>query len=173
MTCEPKQCPIHFGVRIFGDRWSLIIVRDMLFRGSTRFQDFLDAAEGISTNVLSDRLSRLEAQQIISRQRDPANGRQVLYELTEKGRDLLPVLLAVIGWADKYAPETSISKEMGERIRTDPSGVQDELRAAVERSDPGAVMSLLFGGSGGAQVNSPGGRGRSGGTGFLTQSRKK
>ena len=154
MIGEPKQCPIHFGVRIFGDRWSLIIVRDMLFRGSTRFQDFLDAAEGISTNVLSDRLSRLEAQQIISRQRDPANGRQVLYELTEKGRDLLPVLLAVIGWADKYAPETSISREMGERIRTDPSGVQDELRAAVESSDSGAVLTLLFGEPGCAQVNS-------------------
>ena len=155
MACEPKQCPVHFGVRIFGDRWSLIIVRDMLFRGSTRFQDFLDAAEGISTNVLSDRLSRLEAQQIISRQRDPANGRQVLYELTEKGKDLLPILLAVIGWAEKYAPETSISSEMGERIRTDLSGVQNELRAAVEHSGSGAILSLLFGESGGAEINSP------------------
>jgi DNA-binding HxlR family transcriptional regulator len=68
-----------------------------MFRGSTRFQDFLDASEGISTNVLSDRLSRLEAQQIISRQKDPANGRRVIYELTDKGKDLLPILLAVIG----------------------------------------------------------------------------
>ena len=155
MIYEPKQCPIHFGMRVFGDRWSLLIVRDMMFRGSTRFQDFLNAREGISTNVLSDRLSRLEAQQIISRQKDPANGRQVLYELTEKGKDLLPILLAVIGWAEKYAPETGISSDMGERIRNDLSGVRDELLEAVEHSGSRAVLPLLFGESGDAQIESP------------------
>ena len=60
-----------------------------------------------------NRLSRLEAQQIISRRRDPANGRRVLYGLTDKGKDLLPVMLAVIGWAEKYDPETRISSELG------------------------------------------------------------
>ena len=75
MIYEPNQCPIRFGLDVFGDRWSLLIIRDMMFRGSTRFQDILDASEGISTNVLSDRLSRLEAQQMISRQKDPTDGR--------------------------------------------------------------------------------------------------
>ena len=66
MIYEPNQCPIRFGLGVFGDRWSLLVVRDMMFCGRTRFQDFLDAGEGISSNILSDRLSRLESQQIIS-----------------------------------------------------------------------------------------------------------
>ena len=156
MIYEPKQCPIRFGLGVFGDRWSLLIIRDMLFRGFTRFQDFLDAGEGISTNVLSNRLSRLEAQQIVSRRKDPANGRQVLYELTDKGKDLLPVMLAVIGWAEKYDPETHISIEMGERIRTDFTKVRDEMLAAIEHSKSSPVMPLLRGEIADAQVESPG-----------------
>ena len=133
-----------------------MIIRDMMFRGSTRFQDFLDAGEGISTNVLSDRLSRLEAQQIISRQRDPDNGRKVLYRLTGKGKDLLPVMLAVIGWAEKYDPETRISGEMGERIRTDLLGVRDELLAAMEDSSSSLVLPLLHGAIFETQIEAPG-----------------
>ena len=142
---QPNQCPIRYGVGVFGDRWSLLIIRDMMFRGSTRFQDFLDASEGISTNVLSDRLSRLEAQQIISRQKDPANGRRVIYELTDKGKDLLPILLAVIGWAEKYDPETRISSDMGERVRIDLFSVRDEILAAIEHSSSSPVLELLLG----------------------------
>ena len=145
MIYEPNQCPIRFGLGVFGDRWSLLIIRDMMFRGSTRFQDFLDADEGISTNVLSDRLSRLEAQEIISRRKDPANGRRVLYQLTGKGKDLLPVLLAVIGWAEKYDPETKISGEVGERIRTDLCGVRDDILAAMENSGASTFMPYLLG----------------------------
>ena len=156
MIYEPSQCPIRFGLGVFGDRWSLLIIRDMMFRGSTRFQDFLDAGEGISTNVLSDRLSRLEAQRIISRQRDPANGRRVLYELTEKGKDLLPVMLAVIGWAEKYDPETRISGELGWRIRADLLAVRDEILALMEHPESTSVMPLLRGAIADAQVESPG-----------------
>ena len=134
MIYEPKHCPIRYVMGVFGDRWSLLIIRDMMFRGSTRFQDFLDADEGISTNILSDRLSRLEAQQIISRQRDPANGRQVLYRLTDKGRDLLPVMLAVIDWAEKYDPDTSVSNEFAERVRLDLNAVRDEMFDVMEKS---------------------------------------
>ncbi len=134
MIYEPKHCPIRFVMGVFGDRWSLLIVRDMMFRGSTRFQDFLDADEGISTNILSDRLSRLEAQQIITRQRDPANGRQVLYALTDKGRDLLPVMLAVIDWAEKYDPDTHVSPEFAEQLRLDVDAVRDAMFDAMERS---------------------------------------
>ena len=156
MIYEPNQCPIRFGLGVFGDRWSLLIIRDMMFHGSTRFQDFLRADEGISTNVLSDRLSRLEAQQIISRQKDPTNGRQVLYDLTDKGKDLLPVMLAIFGWAEKYDPETMIPSETGERIRTDLLGVRDELLAAMEHSDSSAVLPLLLASTANAQVQPAG-----------------
>ena len=156
MIYEPNQCPIRFGLGVFGDRWSLLIIRDMMFHGSTRFQDFLRADEGISTNVLSDRLSRLEAQQIISRQKDPTNGRQVLYDLTDKGKDLLPVMLAIFGWAEKYDPETVIPSETGERIRTDLLGVRDELLAAMEHSDSSAVLPLLLASTADAEVQPAG-----------------
>ena len=145
MIYEPKQCPIRYGLGVFGDRWSLLIIRDMMFRGSTRFRDFLDADEGISTNVLSDRLSRMEAQQIISRERDPTNGRQILYELTDKGKDLLPVMLAVFAWAEKYDPETRVSHELAERIRTDLFEVCGEALAAMEHAGQGAILPLLNG----------------------------
>ena len=157
MIYEPKHCPIRFVMGVFGDRWSLLIIRDMMFRGSTRFQDFLDADEGISTNILSDRLSRLEAQEIISRQRDPANGRQVLYALTDKGRDLLPVMLAVIDWAEKYDPDTHVSGEFAERVRLDLYAVRDEMFDAMERSksSPNAPrpIDIISGG----RIESPGG----------------
>ena len=143
MIYEPNQCPIRYGLGVFGDRWSLLIVRDMMFRGSTRFRDFADADEGISTNVLSDRLSRLEAQQIISRQRDPANGRQVLYELTDKGKDLLPVMLAIFAWAEKHDPETRVSPELAERIRTDLFEVCGEALDAMEQTGRGDILPLL------------------------------
>ena len=155
MIYEPKQCPIRFGLGVFGDRWSLLIIRDMMFRGHTRFQDFMGSGEGISTNVLSDRLSRLEAEQIISRQRDPANGRRVIYRLTDKGKDLLPVMLAVIGWAEKYDPETNISGEIGERIRTDMAGVRDEILAAMESSSSIPVIPYLQGTIDDGQALSP------------------
>ena len=125
MTYEPKQCPIRFVMGVFGDRWSLLILRGMMFRGSARFQDFLEADEGIATNIPSDRLTRLEAQQIISRERDPADGRQVPYQLTSKGRDLLPIMLAVISWAEKHDPETNVSHEFAEQVRADLFGVRD------------------------------------------------
>ena len=124
MIYEPKQYPIRFVMGVFGDRWSRMIIRDMMFRGSTRFQDFLEADEGIATNILSDRLTRLEAQQVISRERDPADGRQVLYQLTGKGRDLLPIMLAVISRAEKHDPETNVSHEFAENARADLFGVR-------------------------------------------------
>ncbi len=144
MIYEPKQCPVRYVMGVFGDRWSLLIIRDMMFRGSARFQDFLKAGEGISTNILSDRLSRLEAQEIITRQRDPANGRQVLYELTEKGSDLLPVMLAAIEWAEKYDPETDVSHEFAERVRTDMFGVRDEMLDAMRKpaASPGSPRPI-------------------------------
>lgn len=136
MIYEPNKCPIRFGVGVFGDRWSLLIIRDMMFRGFTRFQDFLESGEGISTNILSDRLSRFEAQKIVSRQKDPDNGRQILYELTDEGKDLLPVMLAIIGWAEKHDAETNVSNEFAERIRTDLFTVRDEMLEEMEHSNP-------------------------------------
>jgi DNA-binding HxlR family transcriptional regulator len=92
-------CPLNASVEILGDRWSLLIIRDMMLRGFNSYKQFLDSYEGIATNILADRLARLEANAIIARQPDPADGRKIIYRLTSKGMDLAPVLTEMVLWA--------------------------------------------------------------------------
>src|SRR3979490_3464478 len=91
-TKRRSGCPLNASVEMLGDRWSLLIPRDMMLRGSRSFKEFLTSYEGIATNILSDRLKRLIAHGIIATQEDPSDGRQLIYVLTPKGLDLAPVL---------------------------------------------------------------------------------
>jgi len=86
-------------VEILGDRWSLLIIRDMMLRGFRTYKEFLDSYEGIATNILADRLRKLIAHGIITTQRNPSDGRKVIYSLTPKGIDLAPVLTEMVLWA--------------------------------------------------------------------------
>jgi DNA-binding HxlR family transcriptional regulator len=95
---EKSGCPISYSLDIFGDRWTLLVLRDLILHGKTRFAEFLSSDEGIASNILSDRLGRLEAQDIIVRERDPDDRRQKLYRVTEKGLSLTPVLLEIAAW---------------------------------------------------------------------------
>jgi DNA-binding HxlR family transcriptional regulator len=92
-------CPLNASVEILGDRWSLLIIRDMMLRGFRSYKEFLESFEGIATNILADRLRRLEAHGIITSERDPADGRKLIYLLTAKGIDLAPVLTEMVLWA--------------------------------------------------------------------------
>ncbi len=92
-------CPISTSLEIFGDRWSLLIVRDLMFSGCSSFREFATAGEGIATNILADRLERLEGAGIISRFVDKSDGRKAVYRLTRKGIDLAPMLVEMIIWA--------------------------------------------------------------------------
>jgi len=84
---------------MLGDRWSLLIVRDMMLRGSRTFKEFLESHEGIASNILADRLRKLAAYGIIATQQDPSDGRKLIYLLTKKGIDLAPVLTEMVLWA--------------------------------------------------------------------------
>jgi DNA-binding HxlR family transcriptional regulator len=95
-------CPLSTCLDIFGDRWSLLIVRDLMFSGLRTFRAFSAAGEGIATNILSDRLKRLEDEGIIRRARSLDDGREVVYALTDKGLDLAPVLVEMVLWAARY-----------------------------------------------------------------------
>jgi DNA-binding HxlR family transcriptional regulator len=86
-------------VEILGDRWSLLIIRDMMLVGSRTYKEFMDSYEGIATNILADRLRKLEAHGIINTERDPADGRRLIYLLTAKGINLAPVLTEMVLWA--------------------------------------------------------------------------
>src|SRR5215475_1250156 len=92
-------CPLNASVEMLGDRWSLLIIRDMMVRGYKTFKEFLSSDERIATNILSDRLQRLESHGIVTAQRDSTDGRKVFYLLTEKGMDLAPVLTEMVLWA--------------------------------------------------------------------------
>jgi DNA-binding HxlR family transcriptional regulator len=94
-----SECPLNASVEMLGDRWSLLIIRDMMLRGSRTYKEFLDCYEGIATNILADRLRKLVAYGIITTKRDPADGRKLIYLLTAKGIDLAPVLTEMVLWA--------------------------------------------------------------------------
>src|SRR5258708_2564136 len=89
-------------LEVFGDRWSLLIVRDLMVRGYRTFKEFQEAGEGIATNILSDRLKKLEAAGIINPERERSDGRKINYRLTEKGIDLAPALLELLVWGARH-----------------------------------------------------------------------
>jgi DNA-binding HxlR family transcriptional regulator len=97
---KPRSgCPLNASVEMLGDRWSLLIIRDMMLQGAHTYKAFLKSYEGIATNILADRLRKLAAYGIITTQPDPSDGRKVIYLLTKKGIDLAPVLTEMVLWA--------------------------------------------------------------------------
>jgi DNA-binding HxlR family transcriptional regulator len=93
---------VSISLEVLGDRWSLLIVRDLMVRGFRRFKDFQGSGEGIATNILADRLHRLQAAGIIVPEVEESDARRVNYRLTEKGIDLAPVLLDLLIWAARH-----------------------------------------------------------------------
>ncbi|MGD0990745.1 MAG: helix-turn-helix domain-containing protein [Candidatus Sulfotelmatobacter sp.] len=94
-----SACPLNASVEMLGDRWSLLIIRDMMLRGVQSYKEFLECYEGIATNILADRLRKLIEYGIIATERDETDGRKVIYRLTRKGIDLAPVLTEMVLWA--------------------------------------------------------------------------
>ena len=94
-----SECPLNASVEMLGDRWSLLIIRDMMLRGFRTYKEFMECYEGIATNILSDRLKKLVAYGIIAAEPDPSDGRKLIYSLTAKGMDLAPVLTEMVLWA--------------------------------------------------------------------------
>jgi DNA-binding HxlR family transcriptional regulator len=135
MAREPRRsgCPIAISLDLFGDRWSLLIVRDLLFADRCTFKEFAGADERIATNILADRLGRLEGAGIVERRADPADGRKVVYVLTDKGFDLAPVILEMALWAAKHE-DTDAPPAMVSALRRDRARVLRELRARRRRA---------------------------------------
>lgn len=106
-----SACPVACSLDLLGDRWTLLIVRD-LFRGKTRYGEFQAAPEGIPTNILADRLVRLEDAGLISRAAYQNNPPRYAYTLTSKGTDLKPVLAALAGWALRHISRVQPDKQL-------------------------------------------------------------
>lgn len=127
-------CPIDFALELFGDRWTLLIVRDLLVRHKRHFREMMASDEGIASNILTARLKKLEEWGIIERRSDEQNRRQVVYSLTPKGIDLAPVLVEIAIWSSKYDPHTKVNPAWVRRARRDRESLAKETIADfVER----------------------------------------
>ena len=118
-----SACAISSMLDILGDKWSLLIIRDMIFHGKKTYGEFLSSGEKISTNILADRLSLLEKEGIITKEEHPDNKTKFLYELTAKGTELLPVLLEIVIWSSKYLEISDRAKELAKKAAKDRSGL--------------------------------------------------
>lgn len=121
-----SDCPVHFALDAIGDPWTLLIVRDLMFKRRATYTDFLRAGEGISTNILANRLAKIESDGLAVR--DPQTAR---YRLTEKGLALMPILLEMMAWSAAHDPKTGASPAFIERIRADRASLMATLQSAL------------------------------------------
>lgn len=129
-----SDCPLNFGLEIFGDRWSLLIIRDLMFFGKRHYGEFLASAEGISTNILADRLALLKKEKIIREEKDPAHKQKIVYRLTQKGIDLLPVIIEIGLWSEKYCSNLNPGREviLGKARKNRTTGIRQQMKALSE-----------------------------------------
>lgn len=145
---KPRSgCPVSISLEIFGDRWSLLIIRDLMVRGYKTFKEFQESGEGIATNILTDRLRKLEAAGIITAHVEDTDGRRVNYRLTEKGIDLAPVLLELLIWGAQHE-DTGAPCAVIENMAQNREAVLAEVRRRWEVQDPRPFLPR-FGDGGG------------------------
>ena len=129
-----SSCPVSVSLETFGDRWSLLIIRDLMVRGRRTFKEFQASPEGIATNILSGRLRMLRAEGILTGEADAADGRKVNYRLTEKGIDLAPVLLELLIWGARHE-ETGAPCALVASMAENRAGVLAEIRRRWRERD--------------------------------------
>ena len=127
-----SSCPISFGLDIFGDKWTLLIIRDIAFYHRTRFSDFAPN-EHIATNILTDRLTRLEQLGIIKKTRSSEFKNQNIYSVTQKGKDLIPTLVEMTIWGLQYDPKSPANTQFAERLRSEKRQLADEIAKAIDK----------------------------------------
>lgn len=136
-------CPVSISLDTFGDRWSLLIIRDLMVRGLRTFTEFQKSGDGIATNILSDRLQRLAAAKIISTQPDESDGRRVNYRLTKKGIDLAPAMLELLIWGARHE-KTGASCEVIDHIEKNRAKVLAEARRRWRDRDQTPLLPKFF-----------------------------
>lgn len=127
-------CPVSVSLEIFGDRWSLLIIRDLMVRGYKTYKQLQESGEGISTNILADRLQKLKASGIITTEAEQSDGRRVNYRLTEKGIDLAPVLLELLLWGARHE-ETAAPCAVMEYMAANREAILTETRRRWRERD--------------------------------------
>ncbi|WP_231489842.1 helix-turn-helix domain-containing protein [Pedobacter sp. Leaf170] len=127
-----SECPISSSLDIWGDKWSLLIVRDLMLLKACTYGDFLKSEEKIATNILASRLQMLEDNEVILKQEHPDSKAKVLYKLSQKGIDLFPLMVEINLWADKYFTLPAERKKMVEAVKRDKQGFIEEAIASMQ-----------------------------------------
>ncbi|MCH2033856.1 MAG: helix-turn-helix transcriptional regulator [Tenacibaculum sp.] len=128
-----SDCPISYALELFGDKWSLLVIRDLVFDQKKFYKEFLKSKEKIATNILSDRLKKLEAAGIIKSKVYEKIKTQKEYSLTPKGKDLIPVLIEIILWSAKYDENLAVSKDFIQKATTDRREVIQTILAMTNK----------------------------------------
>lgn len=147
---QPRRsdCPINFSLETFGDLWSLLIVRDIVYFGKKTYGEFLESGEGIATNILASRLAHMEQKGILMKQPYAADKRKDIYSLTEKGLDLIPILLELARWGAQHDPQTGAPAEWIALVNADRGRIIRLIRDTVQRGGsifvgPDSVLNAL------------------------------
>ena len=127
-----SDCPITYALDFIGDKWTLVVLRDLIIVRKRQFRDFLASDEKIASNILSSRLKLLEAAGMVTRRGDPEHARHVIYEPSEKGFDLLPTMLEMVRWSAKYDSRTAAPPAIVRRIARDRDAYIAEIRSSEE-----------------------------------------
>jgi len=128
---------VNYGLEAFGDRWALLILRDIIFRGKRTYGEFLKSEEGFATNILANRLVHLVDNGILRRDAHETDGRKDVYSLTEKGLDLIPMLLEMLLWSAKHDPLSEARRilPLVELVRDDNRRISGKVREQVLRGE--------------------------------------
>src|SRR5215475_12962328 len=130
-----SDCPINFALEMFGDPWSLLIIRDIVYFGKKTYGEFLGSEEGMATNILASRLAHLEQQGILVKRPSPSDKRKEEYALTEKGLDLIPVLVEMANWSAMHDPQTAAPAAWIALMRDDKEKMTQLIRQKVQSGD--------------------------------------
>jgi DNA-binding HxlR family transcriptional regulator len=141
-------CPINFAVEMFGDTWSLLIVRDMIALGKKTFGEFLDSEERIGPSVLAERLAHLEQRGVIAKKPDTADKRKVIYTLTAEGLQVIPIVYEFAKWGSMASPNPQAPESWFKSLEYDKEAVLTLWREAVESGSsffvgPNSVVAKL------------------------------
>jgi DNA-binding HxlR family transcriptional regulator len=145
-----SDCPINFALETFGDTWSLLIIREMVYFGKKTYGEFLELEEGIATNILASRLAQLEQKGILVKKPSETDKRKEVYSLTEKGLDLIPILLELASWGAQHDPQTGAPQEWIALVNANKKKMIRLIRETVQRgssifSGPDSVVKQLAG----------------------------
>ncbi len=128
-----SHCAISMALDAVGDKWSLLILRDLMFTDKRSYGALQSSEERIATNILASRLITLEENQLIRKQADPEDSRRYLYYLTEKGIELLPVIIELMQWMSKYNPEASACASNARAYKKDRAGLYKEMISKLKK----------------------------------------